>query len=173
MEADGFSHLTVDGLVTEVGTSRPTFYRRYPSIAHLAFDVIRMRFSAGTPTNTGSLRGDILKLQREEVAMFSTPLLRNNLTGLLEVVRNDAAVRTLYLDNFILPRRAIVGQVLAAAVERGELPSAEAYDVELVCDMLLGPVLARAVLPLDLPISDELAVETAESALRYLHRDAA
>lgn len=168
MESDGFSKLTVDRLVTEVKTTRPTFYRRYPSIAHVAFDVIRMRFGTGTRVGTGTLRGDLLRLQREDIAMFSSPLVRNNLPGLLESVRTDADVRDLYRDNFILPRRANVGEVIAAASERGEIAPATPHAVELVCDTLLGPVLARAVLPVGQPLDDHLARETVGLALRYL-----
>ncbi|MBF0816246.1 TetR/AcrR family transcriptional regulator [Microbacterium paludicola] len=170
MESEGFSKLTVDRLVTEVRTTRPTFYRRYPSIAHVAFDVIKMRFGTGTPVGTGTLRGDLLKLQREDVAMFSSPLLRNNLPGLLESVRTDPDVRDLYRDSFIMPRRANVGDVIAEAAQRGELDASVSHDVELVCDTLLGPVLARAVLPIGQPLDDYLARETVDQALRYLNR---
>lgn len=170
MESDGFSKLTVDGLVTEVRTTRPTFYRRYPSIAHVAFDVIRMRFGSATPVDTGTLRGDLLKLQREEVAMFSSQLLRNNLPGLLESMRTDPDVRDLYRDNFIMPRRANVRDIIVAAALRGEIDSTTSHDVELVCDTLLGPILSRAVLPIGQPLDDHLARETVELAVRYLNR---
>ncbi len=167
MLVSGFSKLTVDGLVNEVGTTRPAFYRRYRTIAHLAFEVIWNRFGTEASVNTGSLSGDLLKLQRDEVAMFSDPLLRNNLLGLLESVRTDLEVQSLYLEQFIKPRRANVERVVTAAVARGELSNVPS-NLGFVCDLLLGPILARAVLPLPGELDDELAQETASAGLRAL-----
>ncbi|MDZ8275223.1 TetR/AcrR family transcriptional regulator [Microbacterium aquimaris] len=168
MEDEGFSRLTVGGLVKAAGTTRPTFYRRYASTAHVAFDVIAHRFGDGNPVDTGSLDGDILQLQREEVEMFSTALVRKNLPGLLEVVRTDPAVREMFQSHFILPRRANVGDVVAAGAARGEVPPASPDAVEVVCDLLLGPILARALLPIGQPLDGSLAVETTRVALAYL-----
>lgn len=167
MASDGFSALTVDALVTEVGTTRPTFYRRFPNVAQLAFEVIRSRFGIGDLVDTGSLHGDLLKLQRQDVSMFSSPLLRNNLPGLLEAVRTDDEIRKLYGEGFVQPRRANVSRVIDAAVARGEISSAN-IDVEFVCDLLTGPILSRALLPVSVRIGDEIARLTVEVAHRYI-----
>ncbi len=167
MVTEGFSGLSIDGLVTEVGTTRPTFYRRYPSIAHLAFEVIEARFGTGMQVDTGSLYGDLLKLQREDIAMFASPLVRNNLPGLLESVRTDPRVRDRYRDDFVGPRRANVARVIAAAVERGELAD-RSVDVDMVCDLLVGPILARTLLPLAVSADDRLARQTAQFVVGYL-----
>ncbi|MDR6866994.1 AcrR family transcriptional regulator [Microbacterium resistens] len=168
MVSEGFSALTVDRLVTEIGSTRPTFYRRFPNIAHLALEVVRKRFGTGTPVDTGSLAEDLLILQREEIAMFASPLLRNNLPGLLDAARTDASVRTLYETEFIGPRRANVARVIAAGVERGEVP--EVDDIDYVCDLLFGPVIVRALLPVGAALDDRLARETRDSAMERLRR---
>jgi AcrR family transcriptional regulator len=160
MVKEGFSGLTVDGLVSEAGTTRPTFYRRYRSVAHLAFDVIVNRYGTGSSVDTGSLADDLLQLQREEVEMFSDPLLRNNLPGLLESVRTDSYVRELYLEQFIKPRRAAVLRVVDAAITRGEIPES-GFDIAWVCDLLLSPLLTRALLPIAGGLDDQLARRTA------------
>lgn len=163
----GYSSLNVDKLVTEVGTTRPTFYRRYPNIDHLAFEVIRNRFQTATDVATGTLAGDLLKLQREEVSMFSDPLIRNNLPGLLESIRTNPEVGKLYADLFIRPRREKVGLVIKAAVNHGEIPHSN-IDVEFVCDILLGPLLTRVLLPVDVALDDKLARQTAQLALLFI-----
>lgn len=169
MTEEGFSSLSVDGLVNEVGTTRPSFYRRYRNVAHLAFDVIQHRFGTEPKVSGGSLPEDLLKLQRDEVAMFADPLLRNNLPGLLESVRTDASVRELYLNDFINPRRANVHAVLDAAVSRGEIVQGQ-VDVDWICDLLLSPILTRALLPTPGGLSDELARRTVQLALNELDR---
>ena len=167
MLSSGFSKLTIDGLVTEIGTTRPAFYRRYRTLAHLVFDVIRNRFGTEDAVNTGSLASDLLQLQRNEVTMFADPLLRNNLPGLLESLRTDPELEALYLDRFIAPRRAHVASVIAAAAERGEIPK-EASDLGFICDVLLGPILARAIVPVLGDLDDELARQTVVVAMRAL-----
>lgn len=170
MSTRGYSALTVDGLVTDVGTTRPTFYRRFPGVAHIALAVLKARFGTGSTPDTGSLAGDIHAMQREEVAMFADPLMRNNVVGLLEAARTAPDLLTLYAEEFIGPRRARVVHVLDLAAGRGEIDDAD-IDPDEVCDLLLGPVLARALLPLGAPLDARLADLTARSALSYLGVD--
>jgi AcrR family transcriptional regulator len=167
MVHEGFESLTVDRLVTEVGTTRPTFYRRFPSVAALAFDIIRQRFGTGTPVDTGSLQQDLLILQREDIAMFSSPLLQRNLPGLLLSMRVDPEIRDRYRNEFVEPRRANVRDLVLAAADRGEIPS-DRIDIEYVCDLLLGPLLARTLLPLDGPLDDRLARATVQTVIDHL-----
>lgn len=168
MTTDGFSELTVDGLVSEVGTSRPAFYRRYRSIARLALDVILERYPDAPSSNTGSLRSDLLALQRNDVAMMTSPLLMHNLPALLEAMRTDNTIRQSYLDRFIAPRRQNVANVIAAAVERGEIVEKN-VDSEYICDLLFGPLLSRILLPTDLPVTDVTARQTVATVLKELN----
>ncbi|PSS44933.1 hypothetical protein C6401_06780 [Arthrobacter woluwensis] len=172
MQSSGYSSLTVDGLVAEVGTTRPTFYRRYRNVGHLAFDVIQHRFGVNEIEDTGALSSDLLRLQRQEVAMFASPLLRNNLPGLLETIRVDESIRVLYLTQFIAPRRANVQAVLNRAVTRGEV-KAEQIDLDWICDLLLSPLLTKALLPVGAGLTDELARRTAELAFEQVTGNAA
>lgn len=167
MVSEGFEALTVDRLVTEVGTTRPTFYRRFPSTSALAFEVIWRRFGTGSPVDTGSLSDDLLTLQREDIAMFSTPLMQRNLPGLVRLVRSDPEIRSRYRGDFIEPRRANVRDLIRSAADRGEIPSAD-VDFELVCDLLIGPLLARTLLPLEGALDDRLARMTVQTVMTQL-----
>lgn len=167
MVDEGFQSLTVDRLVNEIGTTRPTFYRRYPNVAALAFEVIRRRFGTGSDVNSGSLAQDLLTLQREDIAMFSSPLLRRNLPDLLALVRTDPEIRDRYRDEFVQPRRANVRSLVHASVERGETPGTD-LDIEYLCDLLIGPLLARTLLPLGGVLDDRLARQTVDTVMDHL-----
>ena len=167
MTGDGFAGLTVDRLVEDAGTTRPTFYRRFPNVAHIAFEVIKLRFGTGTNVNTGSLYEDLLTLQREEIEMFASPVFRNSLPGFLEAARSEPAILELYTSLFVVPRRANVVRVLNSAETRGEI-SLDGVDTDFVCDMLLGPVMARAVLPVGAPLDEQLARSTTEAVIAHL-----
>jgi AcrR family transcriptional regulator len=166
MVTDGYSKQTVEALCSEIGTTRPAFYRRYRNIGHLAFDVIRLHFGAEPPQETGSLEGDLLALQLAEVEMFADPLMGKNLSGLLESVLGDPALTETYASQFILPRRARVADVLEAAVKRGEISGYE--DVPFICDMLVGPIMARCLLPGSDPVDEALAHSTTRAVLALL-----
>ncbi|MFC5932023.1 TetR/AcrR family transcriptional regulator [Cryobacterium melibiosiphilum] len=168
MMGEGYAALTVDGLVNEIGTTRPTFYRRFPNIAHLALEVIKTRFGGVNNVDTGSLYEDLLVLQREEIAMYASPLLRNNLPGILDAAGADETLRDLCDSQFASPRRSNVARVIDAAVQRGEIDGA-GIDIEYFCDMLVGPVLSRALLPTGAPLDDQLARLTTESAVMWLN----
>lgn len=167
MATDGYSKLSVDALAAEVGTTRPTFYRRYPSIAHLILDVLSESFGSGPQVNTGSLRDDLLILQVDHVKMMSSPLVSGTLAGLFEEMRTDPVVHDLYRDRFVLPRRAHVAQVVNAGVDRGEVRTSR-IDIEAVCDMLNGPVIGRLLLPISAPLDDEFARQIVDAVCAYL-----
>jgi AcrR family transcriptional regulator len=169
MENQGYSGLSVEALTRVIGTTRPTFYRRFPSIAHLAFEVIGNTFGTGEPVATGSLRDDLLELQRQDMKMFDSRLMRNNFPGLLETIRTDASVRARYESEFVGARRNNVQRVLDAAVERGELRG-EGFDTDLVCDLLVGPLLSRALLPVSAPLDERLVALTVDAVLGVLDR---
>lgn len=164
MVDEGYSALTVDALAAEVGTTRPTFYRRFPSVAHLALAVIKTRFGNGAPIDTGSLYNDLLAIQRKEIAMLATPLLRKNLPGLLYAARTGNDFSALYEAEFVLPRRANVAHIIDAAGRRNEI-GVEMLDVEYVCDLLFGPILSRALLPAQASLDDRLARQTVDTAI--------
>ena len=162
MITEGYSGLSVDGLVKKAGTTRPTFYRRFNGIADIALTVIRKEYGVGAEVDTGSIAADILALQKREVEMLSTPLVRKNLTGVLEAIRQDSEFGELFAEEFVKPRRRNVERVLSLAQARGEV--VDEVSASDVCDALLGPLLVRAVLP----GSDPLDATIAETSTRMV-----
>lgn len=167
MEADGFGSLTVDGLVKEVGTTRQAFYRRYSRVSVLALEVILTRFGESNPVDTGSLEADLLKLQRDDVSMMTTSLVRKNLPGMFEDIRTIPEVCAIYFERLILPRRQNVGRVIDNAAARGEVNPPH-VDAEYICDLMFGAILSRLLLPTGLPVDDHFARETVATAVHIL-----
>ncbi len=167
MQEKGYGSLTVDGLTARVGTSRPAFYRRFPTLGHLACEVLLNEYQASEAGSEGNLETDLLRLQQEDLAMFTSPLMRKNLVGLLEAVRSDSSLRDLYRTRFISPRRQNVERLISSAVRREEIPP-PSVSLALINDLLVGPLLSRAVLPLEEPLDDELAQETVSVVMSVL-----
>lgn len=164
METEGFGKLTVDGIVKDVGTTRQTFYRRYGSTAELALEVISDRFSYAPPLDTGTLQNDLLSLQRQDIAMMSSALIRKNLPGLIGAMQINPTARRRYFEDIVAPKKMRIRSVLTRAEERGEIDSVT-VDVGFLCDLLFGPLLSRTLLPSDYPLDDQLARSTVSAAL--------
>ncbi|OFL68843.1 TetR/AcrR family transcriptional regulator [Brevibacterium sp. HMSC063G07] len=155
MITEGYSALSVDRLTKKAGTTRPTFYSPFNGIADIALTVIRKEYGVGAEVDTGSIATDILALQNREVEMLSTPLVRKNLTGILEAIRQDSEFGELFAEQFVKPRRRNVHRVPSLAQARGKaVGEVSASDV---CDALLGPLLVRAVLPGSPPLDAAIA----------------
>lgn len=169
MEREGYSALTVEGLTSEVGTSRPTFYRRFPSIAVVALAVFLKRFGGGRKVDTGTLYTDLLELQRDDVLMLNSTLVQQNLPALFQEMRTDRSLQAHYLEQLVAPRRMYIGEVVDRALARGEIPS-QPVDLQSICDLLGGPLLSRFLLPAGLPIDDQLARLTTDQVVQLLSR---
>ncbi|GAA2176936.1 hypothetical protein GCM10009847_00850 [Leucobacter tardus] len=167
MERGGYSNLTVDTLVREAGTTRATFYRRFTGASHLAFEVLAAKFGDVGDTDTGSLLGDLTEVQRADVQMLSSQLMRNNLAGLLEAMRTDDQVRELFTERFLAPRRESIRLAVDRAAERGELGAVPGIDIEELRDLMIGPIIARILLPTGGGFDAEFAERTAETAHRH------
>jgi len=167
---EGFCALTVDGLVSRAGSTRPTFYRRFRSTAHLAVAVLSRRFEPGPLPDTGSLAGDLRAVQREGIAVLSDPVARNSVVDLVGVARTDEDLSALLDAEFIRPRRARVKQVIDAAFARRETEPPH-VDADQVYDMLMGPLITRMFLPPYAPPDDALAESSVRSALTRLGSD--
>ncbi|OYC97369.1 TetR/AcrR family transcriptional regulator [Microbacterium sp. Yaish 1] len=167
---EGFSALTVDGLVSRAGSTRPTFYRRFRSAAHLAVIVLARRFGPGQVPDTGSLSGDLRAVQEEGIAVLSDPVARNSLVDLVGVSRTDEDLSALLDAEFIQPRRARLKRVIHAAVARREIEPPD-VDAEQVYDLLMGPLITRMFLPPHALPDDALVESSLRSALTRLGAD--
>lgn len=169
LTTEGYAGLSVDRIVNEVGTTRPTFYRRYPNLGYLTLEVLQRRFGADSTTaDTGGLESDLRALQEAEIEMFSHPLLKNNLPSLLELANTDPKLCKLAHDHFIASRRRLVRAAIEKAVARNEIAEPTSQTVDYVCDLLVGPVMTRSLALFGGSLDSELAQRTTASALSVL-----
>lgn len=168
MERGGYSNLTVDNLVREAGTTRATFYRRFTGASHLAYEVLAAKFGDVADVDTGSLLDDLIEMQRADVKVLSSKLMRNNLAGLLEAMRTDDQVRDLYRDRFLDPRREAIRLAVERATVRGEVSSELTVDIDEIRDLLVGPILARTLLPTGGKFDQEYPARSAAIAYRQI-----
>jgi AcrR family transcriptional regulator len=137
----GYRGLTIEQVAADSGVAKTTIYRRWASKAEMVFD-LALRQGGDLPDvgDTGSLRGDVQSLVDRMLAFVGAEPGRSVLPGLFGDMAGDPALAARFRTTFVVGARPLFGAVLARAVERGELPSADGL-VDLQA-MLLGAALA-------------------------------
>lgn len=164
----GFAGVSVGAIAARAKTSRPAFYRRFDGVPEVVLAVLLERFPTHLDQgiNTGTLPGDLEAIQRDQVRLFTDPLVLFSLAGFLDAVRVDEQLRTVFVRRFLVPRRAGVAAVIARAIGRREIPACP--DVEWICDLLTGPVLMRVLMPGLNGLDESLIVQSVASVLAAL-----
>jgi AcrR family transcriptional regulator len=158
----GYSGLTIEGVAARAGVAKPTIYRRWPVKGALVSEACFGKTKAMPMPDTGDVAGDLRIIVGWGVDEFMAPEARAALPGMVAELRSDSEVRRLFQERVLEPEYARVRQVLERARDRGELRTD--VDLELLMDVLVGTVFARAVL-LDHPLDDRLVDELVELAL--------
>ena len=122
LNSEGYVGLTIEGVAARAGVGRPTIYRRWASKAELVVAALVDTVHIAVPdVDTGSLRRDLVAMQRRQVALMNSPESRRITAGLVADLATDPELGHTYVSEYLVPRRAIVFRVLQRAVDRGEL----------------------------------------------------
>ncbi|HEV2309735.1 MAG TPA: TetR/AcrR family transcriptional regulator [Acidimicrobiia bacterium] len=159
----GYGGLTIEGVAARAGVGRPTIYRRWPSKPALVVAALVQSAHLALPApDTGSLRRDLLEVQRHQVERMNSPDGRRVTAGLVADLATDPELGDVYVTQYLAPRRAVVWQVLQRGIDRGEL--AANVDLAFAYDLLVGPLFMRAVV-WGQPLAPEAAEQTADVIL--------
>ncbi len=144
LQEHGYDQLTVEAVAGAARASKATVYRRWPSKAELVLAAfIEGVRQVAVPPNTGTLRGDLLRLG-ETVCQEGAQLASTIRAVMVEVSRHPALNDALQRQ-FLQQRKALIQHVLHQAVDRGEI-RADAITEEL-WDLLPGYLIFRAIIP--------------------------
>ena len=144
LQEQGYRGLTIEGVGHRAGVGRPTIYRRWPSKPALVVAALVHSTRLAVPViDTGSLRRDLIAVQRHQVELMNSPDNRRVTAGLIADLATDPELAETYVSQYLAPRRATVWQVLQRGVDRGELD--RDVDFAFAYDLLVGPLFMRAV----------------------------
>lgn len=139
----GYDRLTIDAVAARAGAGKATCYRRWAGKAELVVDAVgRMKTRPQQP-DTGSLRGDLIALTchfHEGDDTFRTDVQAGLVSGLVR----DAALREMFAENFIAPRKAVFRAVFDQAVGRGEISPVPDYG--LLSDVVPSMIFHQLIL---------------------------
>ena len=80
---DGYAGLSLTAVASRAGSSTPAIYRRWPSKVHLVHEAAFPAELAEGPPPTGDFRSDVRNLVRTTAALFSDPVVRAAIPGLV------------------------------------------------------------------------------------------
>lgn len=140
LATEGFAGTTVQSVARRAGVGASAIYRRWPSRLELVATAISVDLDRLEVVPTGDLRADVRAFVHAYLALFSSPVARAGLPGILAASRAD--------DDELRALNQRVGQgvrpafraVLAAAPPGSVDPL---VDPDTVFDVLIGAALYR------------------------------
>jgi AcrR family transcriptional regulator len=137
---EGYAGCSMERIAQRAGVQKPAVYRRWCNKSELVADAVHTIAIPIEDPDTGSLEDDLVTLLRDMAAMSRTPEGRVALRLLAEQAAHPDLVDAMRAS-IIARRRTVFARVLRRGVERGEIRAG--LDVDVVVQMLLGPVLIR------------------------------
>jgi AcrR family transcriptional regulator len=131
-----YSNITIESIAADAGVGKATVYRWWPSKGAVVAEAISSTLIVDDPPETGDLRADLIAAVEVTSANYANSPGADLLHALASDIVDDPALLESFLDDFVLPRRAIVAKLLNRGIEEGRLPSD--CDVEVVMDMWAG-----------------------------------
>jgi AcrR family transcriptional regulator len=144
LQEHGYDGLTVDAVASAGRASKATVYRHWPSKAEL----VLAAFTEGVrqvavPPNTGTLRGDLLKLG--EICGQQVRQHASTIRAVLVEASRHPALNDALQHQFLDQREALFHQILQQAVDRGEIDETAITDE--LWDLLPGYLIFRSIIP--------------------------
>jgi AcrR family transcriptional regulator len=139
----GADALTVSALATRSGVHETSIYRRWGSRENVVIEALLSTSEELLPIpDTGSLRGDLIAFATSLGTYLGTAL-GSALVRTLAASATDPAMDETR-QRFWETRRALAGEMVTRAIERGEIPATT--DPSLALEALIGPLHFRALL---------------------------
>ncbi|MEV4614296.1 TetR/AcrR family transcriptional regulator [Kitasatospora sp. NPDC049258] len=160
----GLTDLSIERIAAAAGVGKATIYRRWPNLEALLVDVVA-RLEAPPPQLCGGsvqdeLVGMVEYMRRRGLAKRSRWVLKSALGQL----HDWPELRAVYQERVVKPRRELIRTIVRRGIDEGVLRAD--LDIELVCEVLIGPILLRTILWDDAPLDDpELARKMVDAVL--------
>jgi AcrR family transcriptional regulator len=141
----GVHGLTVEGVAARAGVAKTTIYRRWGSKDELALAVLLDMVEEVTAVpDLDNTRAELIAFVEGAVKILGSTLMGRVMQGLVSEFAANPALARSFQERVVSRRVAEVRRLLDRGIQRGDLrPDA---DVELVHELLFGPVYYRLLL---------------------------
>ncbi|MFE9437919.1 TetR/AcrR family transcriptional regulator [Streptomyces sp. NPDC006602] len=160
------AELSIERIARTAGVGKATIYRRWSGKEELFVDIVRTAEPADADLPGTSMRDDLValleQLRQRGLMTRSSALLHN----VYAQMKSSPKVWAAYHATVIAPRRRIQMDILRRGQENGELRAD--IDVELVNDLVVGPMLVRTVMRPDADLPAGLSEQIVDTVLEGL-----
>jgi AcrR family transcriptional regulator len=140
----GLKAVSMDGVAARAGVSKATIYRRWDSREDLLIDAVAGLVASVEVPETDDIRADLVTLLVRWRTFMSEMKGGSIFPWLIGEVAAGTEVGRHYAEAVILPRRAMIAQVIGRAIKNGWLRTD--LDVQLAVDMISGPAILRKMM---------------------------
>ncbi|MEU9334522.1 TetR/AcrR family transcriptional regulator [Streptomyces sp. NPDC048290] len=164
------AELSIERIARTAGVGKAAIYRRWSGKEELFVDVVRAAEPAEPPLPGTSMRDDLVALlealRRRGLANRSSAILHN----VHAQMKTSPRLWEEYHSAVVAPRRDLTHEVLRRGQRDGELR--RDVDLDLLGDLIMGPMLVRAVMHPDGELPERLAEEIVDTLLAGLRPSA-
>ncbi|MEV5934379.1 TetR/AcrR family transcriptional regulator [Streptomyces sp. NPDC052079] len=160
------AELSIERIARTAGVGKATIYRRWNGKEDLFVDVMRAAEPPDPELPGTSMRDDLVvlleSLRLRGLAGRTSAILHN----VHAQMKSSPNLWEAYHNTVIVPRRRLGLEVLRRGRDNGELRAD--LDLELLNDIIVGPVLLRTVMRPDADLPDNLAEQVVDTLLEGL-----
>jgi AcrR family transcriptional regulator len=153
----GYSNLTMAAVAGRAGTTKTALYRRWSSKAELVHEAAFPAAPTAIETPPGDIAADIRAMLAAARDVFTSPVVRAALPGLIADMAADAELNARVMERFI-DLFAAVQTRLADAVERGQVHPD--VNPDRLLEVIGGATMLRLLLQPDEPLGDDWVDQT-------------
>ena len=154
----GYSNLTMAAVAKRAGTTKTALYRRWSSKAELVHEAAFPATPTALETPEGSIAADIHAMIAAARDVFTSPVVRAALPGLIADMAADADLNARVMSRFTGLFAAVRAR-LGDAIERGEVHSGIKPD--RLVEVIGGATMLRLLLWPDRDLDDKWVDQTA------------
>jgi AcrR family transcriptional regulator len=153
----GYSNLTMAAVAERAGTTKTALYRRWSSKAELVHEAAFPAAPTAISTPPGDIAADIRAMLAAARDVFTSPVVRAAMPGLIADMAADADLNARVMSRFTELFVAVRTR-LTDAVERGEVHAD--VDPDRLVEVIGGATMLRVLLRPDEPLGDDWVDQT-------------
>ena len=163
----GFRGVSIEGIAARTGVGKTTIYRRWPNKAAVVMEAFIGLLGPASRFPENCSPTERLKLQMHITAKAFRGRVGALVKALLAEAQFDPDLAKSFKENWTLPRRKLVYDILKEAVALGEVRAD--IDIETAIDAFYGPIYYRLQMATG-PISDAYVDEVFAQAMEGQRR---
>ncbi|MCC9704661.1 TetR/AcrR family transcriptional regulator [Streptomyces sp. MNU76] len=160
------AELSIERVARTAGVGKATIYRRWSGKEALFVDVLRAAEPPDPVLPGTSMRDDLVVFleaaRRRGLLNRPSAILHN----VIAQMKSSPKIWDAYHADVVAPRRRALADVLRRGRDNGELRPD--VDIDLVGDLVFGPMLVRTVMRPDAPLPESLAEDIVDTVLEGL-----